>query len=69
MNTLLPLTERDAEYLVDVLDRNWEMCEHVTVANEEFARFDMTRAQRNEIILRSQYRNDPQLVAALTLFG
>lgn len=69
MNTLMPLTDRDSEYLVDILNRNWEMCEHVTAANEEFARFEMTHAQRNAIILRSQYRNDPQLVAALTLFG
>lgn len=69
MNTLLPLTEKDAEYLVNVLDRNWEMCEHVTVANEEFAKFEMTRAQRNELIRRSKYSNDEQLMSALILFG
>lgn len=69
MNTLLPLTEKDAEYLVDVLDRNWEMCEDVTVAFSEFARFEMTMQQRNELIRKSKYSNDEQLMAALILFG
>lgn len=64
-----PLEPRDREYLIFVLDGGYMRCEPLGMHVHLFEEFDITSAQRKEIILASDYNQDEALVSSLVLFG
>ena len=64
-----PLEERDREHLIYALDTAYTNQEPNGAMIYIFDDFEITKAQRNEIILASDYKNDDKLVSMLTLFG
>jgi hypothetical protein len=64
-----PLEQRDREFIIFSLDKAYEMCEPLASQMFLFDDFDITRAERNKLILESEYRNDEKLVSTIILFG
>ncbi|USV41085.1 hypothetical protein [Xanthomonas phage BUDD] len=60
---------RDREYIIFVLDGAYARGEGLSQHLHLFDEFEITRAQRNETILASEFNRDEDLVSALVLFG
>ncbi|WEM34382.1 hypothetical protein [Xanthomonas phage X1] len=63
------LEPRDREYIIFVLDGAYAHGESLSEHLHLFDEFEITRAQRNEVILASDFGQDEDLVSAITLFG
>jgi hypothetical protein len=64
-----PLEARDREFIIFSLDKAYEMCEPLASQLFLFEDFEITRAERNQLILESEFRNDEKLVSTIILFG
>jgi len=69
MNEKRELKESDREFIIHALDQSYQSREHLSSCLHLFEAFDITRAQRNEMILASDFAMDEDLVSALVLFG
>lgn len=64
-----PLEDRDREYIILHLDAACQRMEPLAMHVSIFEEYDITRAQRNQMILESDYGLDEDLVSTLVLFG
>ena len=60
---------RDRENCIFILDSGYQCQEPLSMHAHIFDEFDLTRSERNAIILESDYNRDSDLVSTLLLFG